>query len=80
MINFSILFRASNHKIVDKKKIVLNFLLKLSDLKSDFTLTTGYLNLALNNPAQDSMTIAYSSRGKHLVRTPRTEFTVATSQ
>ena len=79
MINFSILFKASKHKIVDKK-IVLNFLLKLSDLKSDFTLTTGYLNLALNDPAQDSMTIAYSSRGKHLVRTPRTEFTVATSQ
>ena len=79
MINFSILFKASKHKIVDKK-IVLNFLLKLSDLKSDFTLTTGYLNLALNDPAQDSMTIAYNSRGKHLVRTPRTEFTVVTSQ
>ena len=66
--------------MLTKKKIVLNFLFKLSDLKSDFTLTTGYLNLALNDPAQDSMTIAYSSRGKHLVRTPRTEFTVVTSQ
>ena len=28
----------------------LNFLLKLSDLKSNFTLTLGYLNPALNNP------------------------------
>ena len=30
----------------------MNFLLKLSDLKSNFTLTLGYLNPALNNPAQ----------------------------
>ena len=28
---------------------MLNILLKLSDLMSDFTLTLGYLNLALNN-------------------------------
>ena len=28
---------------------MLNILLKLSDLRSDFTLTLGYLNLALNN-------------------------------
>ena len=34
------------------KRIRLNFLLRPSDLKSDFTLTLGYLNLALNNPAQ----------------------------
>ena len=27
------------------------FSLKLSDLKSDFTLTLGYLNPAFNNPA-----------------------------
>ena len=31
---------------------MLNILLKLSDLWSDFTLTLGYLNLALNNLAQ----------------------------
>ena len=29
----------------------MNFLLKLSDLKSNFTLTLGYLNSALNNAA-----------------------------
>ena len=30
---------------------MLNILLKLSDLRSDFTLTLGYLNVALNNLA-----------------------------
>ena len=40
--------------IFKTKTIRLNFLLKLSDLNSDFTLTLGYLNLALNNPAQFS--------------------------
>ena len=34
------------------KRFELNFLLKLSDLKSNFTLTLGYLNPALNNPGQ----------------------------
>ena len=29
---------------------MLNFLLKLSDLKAGFTLTLGYLDPALNNP------------------------------
>ena len=32
------------------RRFKLNFLLKLSDLKSNFTLTLGYLNPALNNP------------------------------
>ena len=32
------------------KRFELNFLLKLSDLKSNLTLTLGYLNPALNNP------------------------------
>ena len=32
------------------KRFEVNFLLKLSDLKSNFTLTLGYLNPALNNP------------------------------
>ena len=32
------------------KRFELNFLLKFSDLKSNFTLTLGYLNPALNNP------------------------------
>ena len=33
------------------KRILLNFPLRLPELKSDFTLTLGYLNPALNNPA-----------------------------
>ena len=32
------------------KRIELNFLLKFSDPQSNFTLTLGYLNPALNNP------------------------------
>ena len=47
----SILYRASNHQILIKKNYT-EFLLKLSGLKSEFTLTLGYLNPALNNPAQ----------------------------
>ena len=34
------------------KRFELNFLLKFSDLKSNFTLTPGYLNPALNNRGQ----------------------------
>ena len=48
-INFSVLFRANS----TKRKIILNFPSKLSDLKSDFTPTQGYLNPALNNPILD---------------------------
>ena len=33
------------------KRFKLNFFFKLSDLKSNFILTLGYLNPALNNPA-----------------------------
>ena len=41
------------HPIIDllTKRIMLNFLLKLSDVKSDLTLTLGYLNPAENNRA-----------------------------
>lgn len=49
-IIFSILFRTSNNL---DKRIILNFLSKLSDLRSAFTLTLamGYLNPGvLNNP------------------------------
>ena len=35
------------------KRIKLNLLFKLSNLNSNFALTPGYLNLALNNPALD---------------------------
>ena len=35
------------------KSIIMNLLLKLSDLKSYFTLTLGYLNPALNDLALD---------------------------
>ena len=47
----SILYQAYNHQILIKKNYTA-FFLKLSDLKSEFTLTLGYLNPALNNPAQ----------------------------
>ena len=39
------------------KRFELNFLLKLSDLKSNFTLTLGYLNPALNNPGLVSLRV-----------------------
>lgn len=45
---FPILFRACNHQIVNKNNDT-EFSLKLSDLKSDMTLTLGYVNPALNN-------------------------------
>ena len=35
---------------LEAKRFELNFLLKLSDLKSNLTLTLSYLNPALNNP------------------------------
>ena len=50
-IIFSILSRASNNQIVDKK-ITLNLLFKLSYLNSNFTLTLLYFNPALKKPAQ----------------------------
>ena len=37
---------------LEAKRFELNFLLKLSDLKSNLTLTLSYLNAALNNPGQ----------------------------
>ena len=40
---------------LQEKRFELNFLFKLSDLKSNFTLTPGYLNPALNNPGLDGM-------------------------
>ena len=48
---FSVSFSKHQIVILQTKRIRLNFLLKLLDLKSDFTLTLGYLNPALNNPA-----------------------------
>ena len=48
---FSFLFRVFNHQIVEKR-IKLNLHFKLSCLNSNFVLTLGYVNLALNNPAQ----------------------------
>ena len=44
---FSVLFKASSSHTLNKKN-------STEDLKSDFTLTLGYLNPALNNPAQNS--------------------------
>ena len=48
---FPILFRTSNDQIASKK-IWSKLPLKLSDLKSNSTLTLGYLNPALENPGQ----------------------------
>ena len=45
---FTILFRTSNDQIASKN-IWTGFSLKVSDLKSNFTLTLGYLNPPLNN-------------------------------
>ena len=58
----------------------MNFLLKLSDFKSDFKLTLGYLNPALNNPAHDSLHFFFGScackvkqpRPAQLIPTPST--------
>ena len=50
---FTILWLVSKHQIVDKRNGT-KFFLKLSDLKSDFKLTLGYLNQALNNLALQS--------------------------
>ena len=50
-IIFYILFRVSNHQIVGKEN-KLDLFFKLSYLSSNFALTLGYLNEALNNPAQ----------------------------
>ena len=37
----------------NQKKIILNFILKLSDLKTNFIITLDYINPALNNSALD---------------------------
>ena len=50
-IIFSILFRVSNHQIVDKENLT-ELAFKLQHLSSNFTLTLGYPNPAPNNPAQ----------------------------
>ena len=49
--SFTLFFLEHSIIKLDTKWIQLNFLLKLSDLKSNFTLTLGYLNPALNNLA-----------------------------
>ena len=53
---FSIPFRASNHQILDKKsKTELSFLTAfISEFKFCTNPRLGYLNPALNNPAQKS--------------------------
>ena len=52
-IIFSLIFRASNHQLVDKR-IKTEILFNLSNLNSNLALTLGYLNPALNNSAQVS--------------------------
>ena len=59
-IIFSILFRVANRQIVEwTRRIKLNLLFKLSLLNSNFALTLGYLNPALNNPAQGKQTLSF---------------------
>ena len=50
--NFLHLFSEHSINKLKTKRFKLNFFFKLSDLKSNFILTLGYLNPALNNPAQ----------------------------
>ena len=51
------------------KRFELNFLLKFSDLKSNFTLTLGYLNSALNNWGQLYSTLSwFIARQAYLMR------------
>ena len=52
-IILSVIFRASNHQLVDKKELKLKWF-KLSNLNSNLALTLGYLNPALNNSAMAS--------------------------
>ena len=49
--SFSLFFLEHSIIKLDTKWIKLNFLLKVSDLRSNFTLTLDYLNPALNNLA-----------------------------
>ena len=52
------------------KRFELNFLLKFSDLKSNFTLTLGYLNPALNNWG---LKLKWGSNGLNFLK-ERTQF------
>ena len=56
-IILSILLRTSNHQIITKF-IKLNLIFKLSYLNSNFLLTLGYLNPALNIPAQITLKLS----------------------
>ena len=57
-IILSIPLRASNHQIITKF-IKLNLIFKLSHLYSNFLLTLGYLNPALNIPAQITLKLSF---------------------
>ena len=50
-IIFSVIFRASNHQLVDKR-IKTEMLFKLSNVNANLAITLGYLSPALNNLAQ----------------------------
>ena len=52
--NFQLFFLEHPMIKLQAKRFELNFLLRLSDLESNFTLTLGYLYPALKNPNQDS--------------------------
>ena len=65
---YCILFRVFNHKIVENR-IKLNLHFKLSYLNSNFVLTLGNVNPALNNPALENIT--WSALGKQNTRAVR---------
>ena len=54
MIIFFVYFQSISINKQKTKRFKLNFFFKLSDLKSNFIPTLGYLNPALNNPAQNT--------------------------
>ena len=61
---FCAILRASNHQLVDKKNKT-EMLFKLSNLISNYTLTLGYLNPALNNLAHGQGYLGLPQAGSH---------------
>ena len=63
------------------ERIKLNLLFKLSNLNSNFALTLGYLNPALNNPAQYiNFSHTTFKKIKKILETHCTSYTVVLSQ
>ena len=69
-IIFPILFFECSIIKLKTKRVKLNFLFKLSDLKTSFILTVGYLNPVLNNPAliMKELSMFFSGCGTEVVK------------